>query len=72
MNDLHEPASFIHPPVSYDLTDIDLPRHCDRCGGWLPLSNKWEVEQDEGKLVTYYQCVKCGTMNVLTLANWCR
>ena len=61
-----EPASWTNAPVSPDLTDADLPRHCE-CGGFLPGPSRWEWEYDEG-LVALIKCGKCGVMNTKRLS----
>ena len=56
-----ESAGWTTPPMSLDLTDVNLPRRCE-CGAWLPLSNKWEVEEDDEGLVVFVKCGKCGVL----------
>lgn len=47
------------PRTTPDLTDVDLPRHCT-CGAWLP--REWGTEEDDGELVAYVECRKCGAL----------
>ena len=53
-----EPSSWTTPPMALDLTDANLPRHCE-CGAFLPHANKWEVEDTCKGLVAFTRCAKC-------------
>lgn len=69
---MREPV--FEPAPGVDLTDVDLPTHCE-CGAFLPHASKWEVEvvppiYDEGEeLVAYVACTKCEHMNTMKVAE---
>ena len=63
-----QPASFTDPGIPVDLTDVDLPTHCE-CGGYLPHSQAWEVEDTGEEMIAYFQCTKCGRMNTVKVAE---
>ena len=56
-----QPASFTDPGIPVDLTDVDLPTHCE-CGAFLPHANRWEVEDDDDELWAYVKCRSCGQL----------
>ena len=62
-----EPAGWAYPPKPVDLTDADLPRHCE-CGGFLPDPSRWEWEYDEG-LVALITCARCKHMTIRRLTS---
>ena len=70
-----QPASFTDPGIPVDLTDVDLPTHCE-CGAFLPHASRWEVETmppiykgESEELWAYWMCVKCGHMNTVKVAE---